>query len=600
MNLMQHLLERLRPIVNFRSWDYCVLWNLGDDQRFLEWMDCCCAGSENIQNGGEELLFPSSSVPPCRDLMFQHPRTKPCDLLAELPSSIPLDSGIYAQTLMSNQARWLNFSNNSDSNALEETVGTRVLIPVPIGLVELFVAKQVPEDQQIIDYITAQCSNILEQQVKVHSNNMDPNFSVNVNEIQSNPFLSDKNSEKDHNNPFHPATSLENSNLPYDISVDRIQLCNSPMNFLQPFKNDSFFDGSNDSFLADKPINLFNSSGENGFQEMEGLQSKDQQQGTDKDSIKHETGRSESISDCSDLNEDEDDAKYRRRTGKGPQSKNLVAERKRRKKLSERLYTLRSLVPIITKLDRASILGDAINFVKELQKQVKDLQHELEDQSDDEGTNNNNNYGRSEILNQNGINNVVGLKPDQLENAPSNGFHMGGAAAAASNGDVGGVAEPPKPKHESDSCDKQRQMEPQVEVAQLDVNEFFIKVFCEHKNGGFVRLIEALNSLGLEVTNVNVASFRTLVSNVFKVEKRDSEMVQVDYVRNSLLKITRNPSEMWPDQNINGNGNGNDNDNGMDYHHHHDHRRHTHHHLHSNQISSHHHHHHHKHLHNQP
>ncbi|THG21550.1 hypothetical protein TEA_010919 [Camellia sinensis var. sinensis] len=313
-------------------------------------MDCCCAGSENIQNGGEELLFPTSSVPPCRDLMFQHPRTKPCDLLAELPSSIPLDSGIYTQTLMSNQARWLNFSNNSDSNALEETVGTRVLIPVPIGLVELFVAKQVPEDQQIIDYITAQCSNILEQQVKVHSNNMDPNFSVNVNEIQSNPFLSDKNSEKDHNNPFHPATSLENSNLPYDITVDRIQLCNSPMNFLQPFKNDSFFDGSNDSFLADKPINTFNSSGENGFQEMEGLQSKDQQQGTDKDSIKHETGRSESISDCSDLNEDEDDAKYRRRTGKGPQSKNLVAERKRRKKLSERLYTLRSLVPIITKV----------------------------------------------------------------------------------------------------------------------------------------------------------------------------------------------------------------------------------------------------------
>ncbi|KAF5947025.1 hypothetical protein HYC85_017253 [Camellia sinensis] len=160
-------------------------------------------------------------------------------------------SRIYAQTLMSNQARWLNFSNNSDSNALEETVGTRVLIPVPVGLVDLFVAKQEPEDQQIIDYITAQCSIILEQ-VMVHSNNMDPNFSVNVNEIQSNPFLLDKNREKDHNNPFQPATSLENPNLPYDVSVDRIRLCNSPTNFLQPFKNDSFFDGSNELFLVEK------------------------------------------------------------------------------------------------------------------------------------------------------------------------------------------------------------------------------------------------------------------------------------------------------------------------------------------------------------
>ncbi|CAK9177969.1 unnamed protein product [Ilex paraguariensis] len=60
----------------------------------------------------------------------------------------------------------------------------------------------------------------------------------------------------------------------------------------------------------------------------------------------------------------------------GHPSKNLMAERRRRKRLNDRLSMLRSIVPKISKMDRTSILGDTIDYMKELLEKIHKLKED--------------------------------------------------------------------------------------------------------------------------------------------------------------------------------------------------------------------------------
>jgi hypothetical protein len=58
-------------------------------------------------------------------------------------------------------------------------------------------------------------------------------------------------------------------------------------------------------------------------------------------------------------------------------SKNIVSERNRRKKLNERLFALRAVVPNISKMDKASIIKDAIEYIQELHEQERRIEAEI-------------------------------------------------------------------------------------------------------------------------------------------------------------------------------------------------------------------------------
>ena len=57
----------------------------------------------------------------------------------------------------------------------------------------------------------------------------------------------------------------------------------------------------------------------------------------------------------------------------------VEAERQRREKLNQRFYALRAVVPNVSKMDKASLLGDAISYINELKSKLQTLESNKDD-----------------------------------------------------------------------------------------------------------------------------------------------------------------------------------------------------------------------------
>ncbi|CAK9182746.1 unnamed protein product [Ilex paraguariensis] len=437
-------------------------------------MDCCCGGGTGDHvTVKEENCVEKHLLPLCRDDYIKHPiRTKACEELASFPSSIPLYSGIHGEVVISTQPRWLSHANTSNPNNSLDSIGTQVLIPVGGGLIELFSSKMVPKDDKITEFIATQYKISVEEEAM--------SAQSYANEQPHQPFLDEclNNWQASHHYMnFNPRLQL-------------VPTVSPPSTFPSLEGSSTGSNPSKEHSSTEQPI------GKNSE--------------TRKPNCVVNFATKQEINFVSGFANHPirtENLKAGQKTQRQPyQSKNLETERNRRNRIKDGLFALRALVPKISKMDKASILGDAIEHIQELQKNVDKLEGELREMTEDDC-----NKKNAEVV------------VTKLIEAPES------------------TQIPPATKNNQSSSsfgeNKQLEVSSTVEVSQIGARYFLLKLISKHKRGGFAVLMEALNSLELQVIDANVTTCNGMASNILVVEANRAE-VQPNHLKASLIKLS--------------------------------------------------------------
>ncbi|XP_062073163.1 transcription factor bHLH18-like [Humulus lupulus] len=185
----------------------------------------------------------------------------------------------------------------------------------------------------------------------------------------------------------------------------------------------------------------------------------------------------------------------------------IMAERKRREKLTQRFIALSAIVPGLKKMDKASVLGDAIMYVKQLQERVSVLEEQTKSRT---------------------VESVV-FKKSQVSADDHN--HQG---SSSSDQNFEG-----RSHHDQDD---HNQTLPEVE-ARVSEKDVLIRIHCEKQKGIVVKILTEIEILDhLSVVNTSVLPFGncTLDITILAQVEKEFSMTMKDLVKNlrkALLKI---------------------------------------------------------------
>ncbi|KAM7520337.1 hypothetical protein LguiB_019299 [Lonicera macranthoides] len=175
----------------------------------------------------------------------------------------------------------------------------------------------------------------------------------------------------------------------------------------------------------------------------------------------------------------------------------IIAERKRREQLSQRFVALSAIVPGLKKMDKTSVLGDAIKYLKQLQERVKILEEQATKQT---------------------MESVVLVKKSQL-------LIEDEGSSDENPVDGGGGPDEPLPEIEARVCDK----------------SILIRIHCEKHKGVLVKILSEIEKMNLAIVNTSVAPFGTLALDITIIAEMEKEfnMTLNDVVRSLRSAVRR-------------------------------------------------------------
>ncbi|XP_050363120.1 transcription factor bHLH18-like [Argentina anserina] len=156
----------------------------------------------------------------------------------------------------------------------------------------------------------------------------------------------------------------------------------------------------------------------------------------------------------------------------------IMAERRRREKLSQRFIALSAMVPGLKKTDKASVLGDAIKYIEKLQEKLKILEEQTRVKK---------------------MESVVSVKRSQLIENGDNSFSDDNNSSVS--------VEETLPEIEARFCD----------------NNVLIRVHCEKRKGVVEKTIAEVEKLQLKLINSSVMTFGNSVVDVTIVAQMEVE-----------------------------------------------------------------------------